>query len=321
MNKYTPEGTRIVTPENREALSSLRALERTMEEGRIAESIALLCDEEFSLHFDLYGIPGVMPRQEAQLTEPGESVKDIAILTRVGKPVCFRIIGFSRRADGRTEAILSRRAAQAECRARFVSALLPGDVIPARVTHLENFGAFVDIGCGIVSLLSIDCISVSRISHPADRFAVGDSIYAVIRRIDDAGRIYVTHRELLGTWEENAVRFSAGQTVAGVVRSVESYGIFIELLPNLAGLAEPKEGVSPGDTAAVYIKSILPEKMKIKLIVIDSHAAPQNRDFAYFFCPDEIRHISRWVYSPAGSAKTIETVFDGTNDEKNEAGS
>ena len=305
MNKYTPEGTRIVTPENREALSSLRALERTMEEGRIAESIALLCDEEFSLHFDLYGIPGVMPRQEAQLTEPGESVKDIAILTRVGKPVCFRIIGFSRRADGRTEAILSRRAAQAECRARFVSSLLPGDVIPARVTHLENFGAFVDIGCGIVSLLSIDCISVSRISHPADRFAVGDSIYAVIRRIDDAGRIYVTHRELLGTW----------------VRSVESYGIFIELLPNLAGLAEPKEGVLPGDTAAVYIKSILPEKMKIKLIVIDSHAAPQNRDFAYFFCPDEIRHISRWVYSPAGSAKTIETVFDGTNDEKNEAGS
>ena len=321
MNTYTPEGTRIVTPENREALSSLRALERTMEEGVIAESVALLCDEDLSLHFDLYGIPAVMPREEVQQAEEGEAVKDIAILTRVGKPVCFRIIGFSRRTDGQTEAILSRRAAQAECRSRFISTLLPGDVIPARITHLENFGAFVDIGCGIVSLLSIDCISVSRISHPSDRFSVGDSIYAVIKRIDEEGRIYVTHRELLGTWEENAARFSAGQTVTGTVRSVENYGIFIELLPNLAGLAEPKEGVRPGDTAAVYIKSILPEKMKIKLIVIDSHAAPRERGFEYFVDPARTQHLPRWVYSPAGASKTVETIFDEKNSEKTIEGS
>ena len=107
--------------------------------------------------------------------------------------------------------------------------------------HLEHFGAFVDIGCGVVSLLSIDCISVSRISHPRDRFYVGMHIRAAVRSIErsDEGemrRIYVTHRELLGTWEENAVDFSVGQTVAGTVRSVEDYGVFVELTPNLRDL-------------------------------------------------------------------------------------
>ena len=43
--------------------------------------------------------------------------------------------------------------------------------------------------------------------------------------------------------------------MAGVVRSVESYGIFVELTPNLAGLAEPREGVRVGQHAGVYIKS------------------------------------------------------------------
>ena len=37
------------------------------------------------------------------------------------------------------------------------------------VTHIEPFGAFCDVGCGISALLPIDCMSVSRISSPADR--------------------------------------------------------------------------------------------------------------------------------------------------------
>ncbi|MGL0910084.1 hypothetical protein ACSTB0_13670, partial [Faecalibacterium wellingii] len=44
---------------------------------------------------------------------------------------------------------------------------------------------------------------------------------------------------LLGTWEENAAGFTVGETVVGIVRSVEEYGTFIEIAPNLAGLAHP----------------------------------------------------------------------------------
>ena len=309
MNRYAPEGSYMARPENRDMLSSPEAVARAMERGDILEAVAKLCDGNMTLHFDLCGMPAIMPREEVQYLREGEECKDIAILTRVGKPVCFKVIGFTHLEDGRTAAVLSRRSAQAECAECFISTLLPGDIIPAKITHMESFGAFLDIGCGIVSLLSIDCISVSRISHPSDRFSLGDRIYCAIKEIDAEGRIYVTHRELLGTWEENAALFSPGETVAGIVRSVESYGIFVELAPNLAGLAELKPGVHVGDTAAVYIKSVLPEKMKIKLIIIDHYPAEPNKAIRYFIDPQRCTHIDRWQYSPCDSNKKIETVF------------
>ena len=309
MNLYLPEGSYISRPENREALATAETLERALERGDILEAVARLCDSDLTLHFTLGGMPGIMPREEVQYLSEGEEPKDIAVLTRVGKPVCFKVVGFTRCDDGQVAAVLSRRAAQLECTERYIADLIPGDIVPAKVTHMDSFGAFVDIGCGIVSLLSIDCISVSRISHPSDRFSVGDRIFTVIRRIDGEGRIYVTHRELLGTWEENAALFSPGETVIGTVRSIESYGIFVELLPNLAGLAEPRGGVEVGDTAAVYIKSILPDKMKIKLIVIDTDKTPPQRELRYFVDTVSCEHLSHWVYSPSEAKKRIETVF------------
>ena len=117
-------------------------------------------------------------------------------------------------------------------------------------------------------------------------------------------------RELLGTWEENAAIFAEGQTVRGIVRSVENYGIFVELTPNLAGLAEYREDVFPGQTAAVYIKSILPEKMKIKLIIIDTaQVAAYRAPKRYFIDPTITEHIDTWLYSPPGARRRIETVF------------
>ena len=308
---YKPEGYAIGNTENHENLCSLPALERALDKQKILESTALLCDSNFSLHFDLYGIRGIMPRSEVQFSAQGEPTKDIAVLTRVGKPTCFKIIGFRRESDGNLCAILSRKSAQAECYYEYIRTLMPGDILPARVTHLESFGAFVDIGCGIISLLPIDAISVSRISHPRDRFQPGDRIHVLIRSMDTNGRIYVSGRELLGTWAENAEKFTVGQTVMGIVRSMESYGIFVELTPNLAGLAEPKEGIAVGCTAAVYIKSILPEKMKIKLVIIDTHPSGDFKlPVTCFIDTKNITHMDHWCYSPACCPRRIETRFD-----------
>ena len=307
---YLPEGMRITSSENEEYLSSRAAILRAIERNVTLEAVALLCDSSFQLHFRIGGMPAVMPREEVALTQEGESVKDIAVLTRVGKPVCFKILGIERDHLGREFALLSRRAAQQECRLLYIDNLTVGDVIPATITHLECFGAFVDVGCGIVSLLSIDCISVSRISHPKIRLSVGERISVVVKAIDDLGRIFVSQRELLGTWEENAALFSPGQTVAGIIRSVESYGVFVELTPNLAGLAEPKEGVCVNKSAAVFIKSIIPEKMKIKLIIIDTAGAdPEKAETRYFTDPMRTPHIDHWRYSPSCCPRVIESCF------------
>ena len=188
----------------------------------------------------------------------------------------------------------------------YIQKLEPGDVIPAKVTHLEQFGCFVDIACGIPSLIPIDAISISRISHPSDRFSTGQNIFVIIKSIDN-GRICLSHKELLGTWEENAINFNCGETVSGIVRSVEDYGIFIELAPNLAGLAEPRENVYVGQYASVYIKALIPEKMKVKLIIVDVFDAKYpNKELEYFITEGNIQH---WQYSTNSSEKLIKTIF------------
>ena len=304
---YKPEGFYAGT-DGRETFYSQNALEKAAATGKILEAQVLLCDSDFSLYVDLGSMKGKIPRSEAVYQPSGEEIKDIAVITRVGKTVAFKVLGFASE-NGETVAILSRKEAQRSCLENYLMTLVPGDVVDAQVTHLEPFGAFVDIGCGVISLLSIDCISVSRISHPRDRFYTGMQIKAVIKSIDrETSRIYVSHKELLGTWEENVAKFEVGQTIAGVVRSIEPYGIFVELTPNLAGLAEYREGVFPGQRAAVYIKNIIPEKMKVKLVLVDAYSstAPSDYRFEYF----ETRpHIDRFTYSPSACSRLVATSF------------
>ena len=316
INTYKPEGLLLGTQQNRELIFAGRAgLEKAMLEGIILESTAILCDSELNLRVDLRGITGIIPKNEVCLVRDGESFKDIAVITRVGKPVCFKVVSLEEE-NGRTVAYLSRRLAQIDCMNNYVTDLIPGDVICSRVTHLESFGAFVDIGCGIISLLSVDCISVSRFSHPKDRLYNGMIINTVLKSIDrDKGRIFVSMRELLGTWEENTALFSPGQTVAGIIRSVESYGVFVELTPNLAGLAELRDDRHPfdlqcGSLAAVYIKNIIPERMKIKLVLIDAYKGETSAaELKYFIDCDTVSHMDYWQYSPQNCIKTVETVF------------
>ena len=208
--KYQPEGSLLDMPENLAAQSSLSTLRSAMERESLLEGRALVCDSGHNLLVDLNGIRGIIPREECAIGISDGSVRDIAILSRVNKPVCFVVTGIGIDRYGEPEVRLSRRLAQENCREEYIEKLRPGDILPARVTHLEQFGAFVDIGCGIVSLIPIDAISVSRISHPKDRFFVGEEIYAVVRSMEN-GRITMSHRELLGTWEENAAAFAPGK--------------------------------------------------------------------------------------------------------------
>ena len=310
-NKYMVEGSLIGTPENREYISSASGLEKARIEEKILEGVVKMCDSEsLDLYIDLKGVTGIIPKSECVLED---EAKDIAIITRVGKAVAFKVMQIIKEENGQVKAILSRKEAQRACLENYLMDLVPGDIIPAKVTHIEPFGVFLDVGCGICALMSVDSISVSRISSPLDRFLPREEIPVIIKNIDyEKKRLFVSTKELLGTWEENARGYKVGQTVSGIVRSIESYGIFIELAPNLAGLAEIKENVEVGERCAVYIKSIIPEKMKIKLVIIDTYEnteKPKTKDY-YFIDTEKIKHLDRWEYSPKNSQRLIETVFE-----------
>lgn len=286
---------------------SREELNHCIASGEILQSTALAFDTERRLRFELCGQRGYMPYQECLDVPQGESMKDIAVLTRVGRPTCFVITGTTRDESGEEAYLLSRAAAQRLCRYHYLDTLETGSVIPCTVTHIENFGAFCDVGCGISALLPIDCLSVSRISSPNDRVQVGQQLLCAIKSRDPQGRIVLTLRELLGTWSENAACFAAGETVVGIVRSVEEYGVFIEIAPNLAGLAEADAGLHPGQAVSVYIKNILPDKMKIKLVVVNKNLSQPLRFEPHYFVTRG--RIKKWTYSTPQSRKQIETIF------------
>ncbi|MBR3767691.1 MAG: 30S ribosomal protein S1 [Clostridia bacterium] len=289
MSEFRPEGVLLNTPSNKNALSSLQGLKEAMLKGMILEGRAALCDKEHNLHIDLGIMKGIIPRNEGAIGIEEGYVRDIALISRVGKSVSFIVQDIKRNSEGRLYALLSRKKAQEKALHDYVDKLLIGDVIDVKVTHMENFGAFCDIGTGITALLPIESISVSRIPHPGVRFFVGQNIKCIVSGRDDRGRIVLSHKELLGTWDENAALFKIGETVPGIIRSVESYGVFVELAPNLAGLAEYNPDVKEGMSAAVYIKNIIPERKKIKLIIVDYCEEKQTpSEIRYFFTGEHI---------------------------------
>lgn len=306
MANYLPEGFLINTKENIKALSSYDAFYKAFTEKKQLEARAIYCDREHNLHIDFGFIHGIIPREECAIGITEGTTRDIAIIARVNKPVRF-IIDDIKYTNDKKIAFLSRKKVQEEFQNELNKNIITGDIITAKITHLENFGAFCDIGCGINALLPIDNISVSRIPHPSVRFDVGDDIKVIIKSFDDSGRATLSHKELLGTWEENAEKFHIGETVSGIVRSVESYGIFVELTPNLAGLAEYTPAVFDGQQTSVYIKSIIPEKMKVKLIIVDSFDADYPKKKPEYFI--NRGRLDYFRYSPYLSDKIIETFF------------
>ena len=258
---YPPEGLR---PPSSFTLQSLR---EAMEQNTVLEDRVLRCDAGHNLLLSLGGIQARIPREEVLSPWISGAQRDIAVLSRVGKPACFLVTALRADEKGAPTALLSRRAVQERAMDFFLEHLRPGSVVTAVVTHLESFGAFLDIGCGIVAMLPIEHISVSRISHPKERFRPGQKILAAVRSIDrEKRRITMTHK------------------------------------------ADAREDLRPGDGVSVYIKSIRPERMKIKLQVIEKLPPLAEPEPLRYQITDGV--LDRWVYSPAGYEKpAVETVF------------
>ena len=250
-----------------------------------------------------------MPREEVTAPWITGAGRDIAVLSRVGKPVCFTVTDLSADAKGAPVALLSRKQAQEDAITALEALLRPGAVVTGRIVGMEPFGAFVDIGRGIVALLPTAYISAARIRHPRERFQIGQKILAVVKSLDRAShRITLTHRELLGTWLENASLFAPGDTVQGIVRGIQDYGAFIELTPNLSGLTDRRDDLHEGDAVSVNIRSLRPERMKVKLQVIERLPPLPAPEPLRYWITDGV--LERWVYSPANfEGDAAETVF------------
>ena len=259
--RFVPEGWN----EEIENLS-LQKIQEYQQENKTIQGIVQSCDEQCNLHIHLGNkIEGIIPRCEVE--NIGEGVPDERLCTgKVHKYVQFKVENI----ENDNTVLLSRKSVQQEVLQYIKNNMQIGQSVTGIVKNIRPYGAFIEIGGGIVGLAHIEDLSVARIKTPYERLKIGQKVEVVIKSIDRyTGKVNLSYKETLGTWEENAEKFSTGMKVKGIIRETEKNknGIFIELTPNLVGMAEYTEGYEYGQKVNVYIKKIDKEKKKVKLLI------------------------------------------------------
>ena len=264
-NKFIPEGW-----EDKNVQLNQNNIQYYINSNETLQGYVNKCDENFNLHIDFgNGIKGIVPRQEVEginIEETG--LPKVNLCTgKVHKLIQFKITDINEN----NELQLSRKQVQKEAIEWVKNELQPGQIVKGIVKNIQAYGAFVEIGGGVVGLAHIEDLSVARIKSPNERLKVGQKIDIMIKSIDKTnGKVILSYKETLGTWEENSKKFEVGTKTKGIVRETEKNknGIFIELTPNLVGMAEYKEGLEYGQEVDVYVKKIDTEKKKVKLLIV-----------------------------------------------------
>lgn len=202
----------------------------------------------------------------------------------VGQKLRFLV----KQAGGR-DVVLSRRALlekeKAERAAVRRAELQVGAVVEGRVSAIEDYGVFVDLG-DLEGLVHVSELSHRRVENPRDEVRVGEPMEVKItrleRRADGRDRISLSRKALeRDPWLDAHRRFAEGRSFEGKVRRLESFGAFVELEPGVEGLAHiselgsgrrlnhPREVLELGQTLAVRVLSLDAEKKRISLAAVD----------------------------------------------------
>jgi small subunit ribosomal protein S1 len=195
----------------------------------------------------------------------------------VGQRLPFLVTQYAKR--GR-DLVLSRRSMLEEeakkLRSEALSKLKVGEEIEGIVRSVVPFGAFVDIG-GIEGLVPLTEMSHNRADGPSDVFKAGEPTRVKVTKIDDKGKIWLSHRATIpDPWGEVAKKYAQGTKHTGKVVRIQPFGVFIELEPGIDGLCHtadlslnriesPSEVVKVGDSIEVVVSHVEPGNHRIAL--------------------------------------------------------
>lgn len=116
-----------------------------------------------------------------------------------------------------------------------------GDHVEGKVTAVTDFGAFVRFDENLEGLVHISEIAWQRIDHPRDVLKIGDHVRAEIINIENA-KIFLSMKKLVDDpWKSVAAKYTLGQSVKGKVLKINPFGLFVELDPEIHGLAHISE--------------------------------------------------------------------------------
>jgi small subunit ribosomal protein S1 len=162
----------------------------------------------------------------------------------VGQKYLFRITQLRRGGD---DIVVSRRAVLEDERQEEASAvratLIEGAVMRGHVAGLAEFGAFVDLGAGVMGLVHVSELSHTRITRVSDAVKVGDAVSVKILKLDEKNkRVSLSIRQAQADpWAGVDERFEVGKVYPGSVERLTDFGAFVELEPAVEALAPASE--------------------------------------------------------------------------------
>ncbi len=166
--------------------------------------------------------------------------------------------------------IVSEKAAWEEQQKEVLSKFTSNEIVEGTISALTDFGAFLAFGDGVEGLIHISEIAWQRIDHPKDVLTVGDKVKAQILKVDGA-KIFLSLKRLAeNPWDTVREKYAVGQEVRGKIIKVNPFGFFVEIEPQIHGLAHiselGKRGIVPEDIAQVD------EEHTFKIISLDAQA-------------------------------------------------
>jgi small subunit ribosomal protein S1 len=227
-------------------------------------------------------------------------IRDLDAL--VGKTYPLKIVKMSPR---RGNIVVSRRALleknRDQKRSSALSTLKEGQIVDGIVKNITDYGAFVDLG-GIDGLLHITDIAWGRVSHPSERFKVGDKLPVIVLKYDkDTSRVSLGLKQMTpDPWGTVEIRYPIGSKAAGRVMSLADYGVFIEVEPGVEGLVHvseiswtrdvkhPSKFVTVGDIVSFIILNIDKKGRKLSLGMKQAEVNPWAQVDQRYLAGDKI---------------------------------
>jgi len=160
-----------------------------------------------------------------------------------GQEFRMRVIKVNKR---RGNIVLSRKALleqeNAEKKKKTLEDLEEGKILRGVVKNLTEYGAFIDLG-GIDGLLHITDMAWGRISHPSEKFQLGDEVDVIILKFDrERERVSLGFKQLQeDPWESASAKYPAHMRIRGKVVSITDYGAFVEVEEGVEGLIHVSE--------------------------------------------------------------------------------
>jgi small subunit ribosomal protein S1 len=188
----------------------------------------------------------------------------------IGRSLSFNIAEYG---EGGRNIVLSRRAIldqeRREKKEALKEKLKEGEKVRGKVTSIQKFGAFVDIG-GVEGLLPVSEIAWTRTEKVGDLLSVGQEVEVIIKKLDwEHDRYSFSLKDALpDPWDLVADTFLVGSYHTGTVSRIAAFGAFVTLKDGVDGLIHiskmgagrrinhPREVVKDGQSVEVQIEAV-----------------------------------------------------------------